>query len=183
MKLDGRLGGCDAGGFGAGLGDGHCNRHQERRATATACATTATASTACGTDQRGLMMSPRDCSDADRDAGRGGQMQTATAGSEVAQPKTSAVGSSLFTIDSILAAPSRPSDATAAVSVVGGRNPVTAATAGFFKQPISFGHLAAAAAASGYTHSTAANFLGKLLITIVLYIYYLIYFYIFIKVN
>lgn len=164
MKLDGRLGGCDAGGFGAGLGDNRCN-HSERRATATACTTTTTASTACGTDQRGLMMSPRDpcdCSDADRDASRGGQMQTATAGSAGAQPKTSAVGSSLFTIDSILAAPSRPLDATAAVSVVGGRNPVTAAAAGFFKQPISFGHLAAAAAASGYTHSTAANFLGEL---------------------
>ncbi|XP_050440812.1 homeobox protein goosecoid-like [Adelges cooleyi] len=81
---------------------------------------------------------------------------TATAATAAAVPKTSAVGSSLFTIDSILA-PSRP-DAVGRGHVSAAA--AAAAAAGFFKQPINFGQLAAAAAASGYAHSTAANFLA-----------------------
>lgn len=158
MKLDGRLGGttCDGGGgavYGAsaGLGDnGDCT---ERPPTSTN-TTTATV------DEHGLTP-PREQCDCDSDA-RGQAMATCTAAGSAAVPKTSAVGSSLFTIDSILA-PSRSSDVSA-VTAASGRNSVTVATAaatGFFKQPLSFGHLAAAAVASGYAHSTAANFLGK----------------------
>lgn len=157
MKLDGRLG-CD-GVYGAATGLGDNGTRPERPPTAAM--TTATMATAghCRND-RGLQMSPQEPCDCDSEAR--GQV---TAAGPAAVPKTSAVGSSLFTIDSILA-PSRPSDAAAAAAVTtaAGRNNVTAATAaaaGFFKQPINFGHLAAAAAASGYAHSTAANFLGE----------------------
>ncbi|XP_026819832.1 homeobox protein goosecoid-like [Rhopalosiphum maidis] len=158
MKLDGRLGGtaCDGGGavYGssAGLGD---NGDRPERPPASAVATAAVQ------DERGLSSSPppREQCDCDSNARRQA-MATCTATGSAAVPKTSAVGSSLFTIDSILA-PSRSSD-DSAVAAASARNNVTAATAaatGFFKQPLSFGHLAAAAAASGYAHSTAANFL------------------------
>lgn len=136
-------------------------------AAMTTCTVT-TAATTANTDERGGQMSPQGPCDCDAEA-RTGQLLQATAG-PVAVPKTSAVGSSLFTIDSILA-PSRSSEACNATAVTAtGRNNVTAAAtaaaaaaaaAGFFKQPINFGHLAAAAAASGYANSTAANFLGK----------------------
>lgn len=141
----------------AGIGD-----NGDRPPTAAATSTNAT--TAAAVDG-GRGPRPRDPCDCGGDAADSCRVQsrstasTATADA-VAVPKTSAVGSSLFTIDSILA-PSRPADADGAVA---GRNTVAAAAAaaaGFFKQPISFGHLAAAAAASGYAHSTAANFLGE----------------------
>lgn len=162
MKLDGRLGGtaCDGGGavYGssAGLGD---NGDRPERPPTSGVATTAV-------DDHGLSSSsspppPREQCGCDTDVRRQA-MATCTAAGSAAVPKTSAVGSSLFTIDSILA-PSRSSD-DSAVAAASGRNSLTAATAaatGFFKQPLSFGHLAAAAAASGYAHSTAANFLGK----------------------
>lgn len=171
MKLDGRHNGM----YGAGLGD---NGSRTRMTTAA----TTTASTMA--DERGSStssppMPPRESCDCDAagtatttvatgtlEVSRGHRAMTiATAGPAAVQPKTSAVGSSLFTIDSILA-PSRSSDAATAAAAAAARNNVTAATAaaaaaGFFKQPLSFGHLAAAAAASGYAHSTAANFLGK----------------------
>lgn len=185
MKLDGRLlGGCDGGVYHPGDDNGGRPERPPPMATMTTAAMTATTTTTAAAmiadDERGDSTLPSssppppqpppppppprepcDCGNAD-----GGQGQPATAGS-AAVPKTSAVGSSLFTIDSILA-PSRSSDAAAAAAVtVASRNNVNAATAaaaaaaGFFKQPINFGHLAAAAAASGYAHSTAANFLGK----------------------
>ncbi|VVC36015.1 Homeobox domain,Homeobox domain-like,Homeobox, conserved site [Cinara cedri] len=154
MKLDGRHG-CDGGGgvYGATARLEDDSDRQERPQTA-------------AMDERsGHPVSPLqeqcDCTDVDA---HHGQATTATVvASPVAVPKTSsAVGSSLFTIDSILA-PSRSSDAVATTGAAAGRNNVTtattAATAGFFKQPLNFGHLAAAAAASGYAHSTAANFL------------------------
>lgn len=159
MKLDGRLGGttCDGGGavYGASAGLGDDVDRTERPPTSAAAATAVV-------DERGLT-SPREQCDCDSDA-RGQAMATCTAAGSAVVPKTSAVGSSLFTIDSILA-PSRSSDVSA-VTAASGRNNVSVATAaanGFFKQPLSFGHLAAAAAASGYAHSTAANFLGKFL--------------------
>jgi len=160
MKLDGRLGGttCDDSGavYGAsaGLGD-NVDRTERPPTSATAAATAAV-------DEHGLT-SPREQCDCDSDV-RGQAMATCMAAGSAVVPKTSAVGSSLFTIDSILA-PSRSSDVSA-VTAASSRNNVTAATAaanGFFKQPLSFGHLAAAAAASGYAQSTAANFLGKFL--------------------
>lgn len=135
-------------------------------AAMTTCTVTTAAATA-NMDEHGGQMSPQEPCDCEAET-RAGQLLQATA-SSVAVPKTSAVGSSLFTIDSILA-PSRSSDACNATAVTAaGRNNVTAAAAtaaaaaaaGFFKQPINFGHLAAAAAASGYANSTAANFLGK----------------------
>jgi len=152
MKLDGRHGGVF--GAAAGLGD-----NGDRPPTAAA-ATAGQADVRAGPTPS----PPRHRRDRDHDTGA-----RAAAG----VPKTSAVsGSSLFTIDSILA-PSKsspsslsPSSSLDAAAAAAGRNTVVTATtaaaaaAGFFKQPISFGHLAAAAAASGYAHSTAANFLG-----------------------
>ncbi|XP_050521492.1 homeobox protein goosecoid isoform X2 [Daktulosphaira vitifoliae] len=81
---------------------------------------------------------------------------TAATATASAVPKTSAVGTSLFTIDSILA-PNR-SDSMGRGNVTAAA--AAAAAAGLFKQPINFGQLAAAAAASGYAHSSAANFLA-----------------------
>lgn len=178
MKLDGRVG-CDgsvagvvygAGATAADLGD-NGSRPQRPPTVATMTATTtANAATDTATQQdheRDGLTSPREPCDFNNANAHGHQLQlsaTATTGSAVVPKTSSAVGSSLFTIDSILA-PSRSSDAaTAAAVTVAGRNTVSAATvaaAGFFKQPLNFGHLAAAAAASGYAHSTAANFLGK----------------------
>lgn len=154
MKLDGRHG-YDGGIYGASARLGDNGDRPERPATAAMTAM----------DEQHPMSPPQescDCTDVDAH----GQATTTAMAGPAAVPKTSsAVGSSLFTIDSILA-PSRSSDV---VSVTGpnaigatGRNNVTAVTAaGFFKQPLNIGHFAAAAAASGYAHSTAANFLGK----------------------
>lgn len=157
MKLDGRHG-CDGGGgvYGATarLGDDRDSDRPERPLTA-------------AMDERGghpvsPLQEPCDCTDVDVHHGQA--TSTAVAGPAAVPKTSSAVGSSLFTIDSILA-PTRSSDAVTTTGVGASRNNVTAATAaaaaGFFKQPLNFGHLAAAAAASGYAHSSAANFLGK----------------------
>lgn len=176
MKLDGRVG-CNGSVAGviygsaataAGLGD---NGNRPERPPATAAEMTATTTANAATDTATQqdhecdgMTSPRESCDFNNVDARGHQLQlsaAATTTSAVVPKTSSAVGSSLFTIDSILA-PSRSSDAaTAAAVTVAGRNTVTAAATGFFKQPLNFGHLAAAAAASRYAHSTAANFLGK----------------------
>lgn len=162
MKLDGQLGGTTCDGGGAVYGSSACLGDNGNRPERPPTSTAAAAATTTVANELGLT-SPREQCDCDTDA-RGQATSNCTAAGAVAVPKTSGVGSSLFTIDSILA-PSRSSDASA-VTVATSRNNVSAATvaaAGFFKQPLSFGHLAAAAAASGYAHSTAANFLGKFL--------------------
>lgn len=183
MKLDGRDG-CDSSAagvvFDAAVGLCDNGNRPERPPTVAAMTATTTANASTTTavqqhDEHDELMSPREPCDCDPEI-RGHLLQLATAATaatadSAAVPKTSsAVGSSIFTIDSILA-PSKSSEATTAAAVtVVGRNTVSAATAaaaGFFKQPLNFGHLAAAAAASGYAHSTAANFLGKLTCRIV----------------
>lgn len=173
MKLDGRHG-CDGGGgvYGATARLGDNGDRPERPPTVAMTAVTTMDERGAGGHPVSPLQEPCDCTDVDA---HGQATATAVAG-PVAVPKTSsAVGSSLFTIDSILA-PSRSSDAVSATGAVAtgvaGRNNVTAATAaaaaGFFKQPLNFGHLAAAAAASGYAHSSAANFLGKSTVIILL---------------